>query len=173
MLPNNILELIDSYEAIGFSGSRNYVSHAVHEAIEAIENQQVLVGCARGVDTAVRTARSDAHVFRACEFGTGRGAFAARSIHFVDVLHGMDGLLLCFPYSHCPDKVMPSAQSGKAFCGGGSGSWATLAYATGCGVRSAVFLPATVPLPAGGWRFELAGQGWYVSEPAVVQARLF
>ena len=172
MLPESILELISRFSVVGFSGSRSCVSGALYLAVEAVSSQQVLVGCTKGVDAAVRELRPDARVFDARVFGAGRGAFAARSVRFVDALYEAEGLLLSFPSGPCPVGVFPSASSSRAFCGGGSGSWATLAYAVGRGVRSAVFLPTSVSLP-GGWGLQMAGPGWFVSQPAPVQASLF
>ena len=52
-----------------------------------------------------------------------KSSYAKRSMRMVDDTLG--GTLIAFPNKLCPEKVIPT----NAFCGSGSGTWATIAYA--------------------------------------------
>ena len=148
---------------VGFSGSRSVVPAALFGACSAVgSGSAVFVGCARGVDSAVRSRFPAACVFRVS--GSGRGAFAARSVRFVSRLSASGGVLFSFPGRPCPAGLLPSASSSACFCGLGSGSWASLAFALGLGVPCCVWLPAGVSVPAS-WGLVSVGGGWWVSLP--------
>ena len=124
---------------------------------------RVSVGCARGVDQAVRSAVPSARVrvFHAVAFGSGRGAFALRSAALVRSVAGArSALFVCFPGRACPVGLVPSASARSCFCGLGSGSWASLALAVGLGVPALVWLPVGVAVPVG-WGLRGLGGGWW------------
>jgi len=162
-LPAPVVSALAAAPAVGFSGSRSVVSPWVAPALAAVPwSVPVFVGCAGGVDAAVRSARA-CRVFWARLFGCGRGSFAARSVAFVRALAGSGGLLLSFPSGPCPAAVVPSPRSSVCFCGAGSGSWASLAFAVGSGVPVLVALPPGVAAPS--WLAPLC-PGWWVAAPA-------
>jgi len=92
------------------------------------------------------------------------------AVFFVSALAAGGGVLVSFPSSACPSGLLPSSSSSRAFCGLGSGSWASLAFAVGSGVPCWVFAPFGVP---SGWGFVAAGGGWFSFAPASVQCSLF
>ena len=160
--------------AVGFSGSRSSVPSAVSLAAAAVAppfGPPVFVGCAGGVDEAFRALLPGAAVLRAASFGSGRGSFAARSVAVVSAVvsaAGSRGLWVSFPSGACPAGLLPSASSSRCFCGSGSGSWASLAFAAGSGLPCLVF---GFPPPAA-WGFAPVGGGWFF-RGAPVQLSLF
>lgn len=165
VLPLAVSSFLASRSAFGFSGSRSCVLpvgfwSAVASAVPV--SASVSVGCAPGLDALVRASFPSALVFSAASFGRGRGAFAARSVSLVRfVSAGASPLWVSFPASSCPVGLLPSSVPGRCFCGLGSGSWASLAFAVGLGVRCLVWLPAGVPVPSA-WGFVSLGGGWFV-----------
>lgn len=152
-----------SCPVVGFSGSRSVVPGVLGSVLSGLPSGAVVfVGCARGVDGAVRAAVPGCRVFRVS--GSGRSAFAARSVRFVRALAAGGGVLFSFPGRACPVGLVPSSDSRACFCGLGSGSWASLALALGLGVPCCVWLPAGVSVPAG-WGLIPVGAGWWVSVP--------
>ena len=149
---------------VGFSGGRRLPSVfrplvAGVAAGVAGAGRSVVVGCAGGADCFVRSAVPAAAVFRAASFGSGRAAFAARSVALVRAVAagGPGSGLVVFPAAPCPPGLFPSPRSGACFCGLGSGSWASAAFAAGLGVRVVVFPCGFSALPPwGSWR-PLAG----------------
>ena len=144
----------DSRSVIGFSGSRRpggaIPAHVLLGAIASVPSSaEVVVGCASGVDAVVRVACPHATVFTVAsgQFGRGKSAFARRSIACVQAVANADcgGLWVSFPGSMCPPGLLPSASSSRCFSGSGSGSWASLAYALGCGIPCLVFSPCGIP----------------------------
>jgi hypothetical protein len=141
--------------SVGFSGSRS-PSVAAAAALSALlplvpAGVRVSVGCARGVDAAVRSWFGFAGsllVFSVAggRFGVGRSAFARRSSRCVlSVAAGSRGLLVALPsVPVCPAGVRPS----RSFFGGGSGSWGSVAFALGRGRRVLLWLPAGSRPPA-------------------------
>ncbi|MDX2215266.1 MAG: hypothetical protein SFY66_18525 [Oculatellaceae cyanobacterium bins.114] len=115
-------------------------------------------GDARGVDSSVRSALPGAEVFRV--EGSGRGAFAARSIRFVRALAAAGGVLVSFPGQPCPVGLAPSPLSSRCFCGLGSGSWASVAFACGLRLPVVVWVPCSTWVPA--WGFRSVGAGFWV-----------
>ncbi|MCT7975183.1 hypothetical protein [Laspinema olomoucense] len=182
-MQSEISQIIKSSSAIAFSGSRSPHPSSVNVVSEAVASVPVSVpvsvGCQRGIDAAVREACPRARVFRAADFGSGKGAYAARSMACVRsvavsgaIPEGIaGGLWIAFPSSACPAGLMPSASSPRCFSGKGSGTWASLAFAIGLGVRSLVWLPESVSVPVG-WGFENLGGGWFLFSP-VMQLSLF
>ena len=122
------------------SGGRHLVkgsASAVQLSIHFLPAQATIsVGCASGVDSLVRFLVPASHltIFQASAFGYGRGSFARRSIACVQHVASLSGLWLSFPSQACPVGLVPSSNSRRCFCGFGSGSWASLAFAVGLGV---------------------------------------
>ncbi|MCU0537888.1 MAG: hypothetical protein MUD14_28720 [Hydrococcus sp. Prado102] len=174
-LPSAIVSALSSASAVGFSGSRSFAPVAVIEAALAAvpDSVPVSVGCARGVDAAVRSLCLRVRVFSVAEVGfSGRGAFAARSIACVRSVAVPGGLWVSFPSSTYPPGLVPSSSSSRCFSGSGSGSWASLAFALGSGVRCLVFLPTGFSAPVG-WGLSPVGGGWWLSSSAPAQLSLF
>jgi len=177
--------LLRGVSSLGFSGSRS-PSRAAMSALASVfpavprSGCRVSVGCARGVDAAVRSffsGSSSLLVFRASapRFSAG-GAVAAlvlRSAACVrSVAPGRRGLLVVVPSGACPAGVRP----GRSFHGRGSGSWGSAALAAGLGRRVVAWLPAGVVPPAWpAFRWSSLGSGWWFcsSTPAPVQLSLF
>lgn len=138
----------------------------------------VCVGCAAGADSYARSAVPGARVFSVAAFrspGVSFGAaLARRSVACVRAGVAAGGPVAGFVSRACPPAVRPSASPSACFCGGGSGSWASLALAAGLGAPVVVWwcgsgapslpswggswvpvsgLVAGVSLPAGGWLF--------------------
>lgn len=162
-LPSGVLSVLSraGIGAVGFSGSRSSVPAvcSVVAARVASLGCPVFVGCAAGVDAAFRAAFPAARVFAAASFGSGRGAFAARSAAVVRAVALAGGAWVSFPSGPCPSGLAPSASSSRAFCGSGSGSWASLAFAAGSGLPCLVFGFA----PPAAWGFVSLGGGWWFS----------
>lgn len=168
--------MFPSASVFGFSGSRRSVPlGAVRAALAAIPaGASVFVGCAAGVDACVRSLAAGSRVFRASSFGSGRGAFARRSIACVRAVAAARGVWVSFPGAPCPAGLVPSASPGRCFCGLGSGSWASLALAVGLGVPSFLFPPVGLVPPAG-WGFVAVpgSPGWWSAASVARQLRLF
>jgi len=167
MVPSSVSSVLASASLVGFSGSRSSVP-SVARPVAALVSGRVFVGCARGVDSFFRVCFPSAQVFSVS--GSSRGAFAARSISFVQSLAASGGVLVSFPSSPCPVGLLPSSSGSRAFSGFGSGSWASLAFAVGRGVRCFVFAPFGVP---SGWGFSPCGGGWFSFVPCGYQLGLF
>jgi hypothetical protein len=152
------------FSSFGFSGSRSGVSPAVLSSVVGLvpPGSGVFVGCAAGVDRFFRGAFPSAVVFSVSSgrWGRGRGAFAGRSAACVRAVSAAGGLWVAFPSGDCPAGLLPAGSSSRAFCGSGSGSWASLAFALGSGVPCLVFAPAGVPA---GWGFSSVPgcPGWF------------
>ena len=170
MVPTSLALALSSAPVVGFSGSRSSVPAVARSVASLVSCHRVAVGCAAGVDSFFRDWFPTAQVFSVSSFGSGRGAFAARSVAFVRSLATASGVLVSLPSSACPVGLLPSASSSRCFCGLGSGSWASLAFAVGSGLPCFVFAPFGVPR---GWGFVACGGGWFSFTPASVQASLF
>ena len=125
---------------------------------------RVLVGCARGVDEAVRVAFPGCLVFRVQSFvrsgfGLSRACFARRSAALVGSCVAAGGVLVAFPAEACPAGLVPGFSCGACFGGFGSGSWSSVALAVGSGGRVLLWLPAGAVPPA--WGFAALGGGWW------------
>jgi len=167
---------------VGISGSRSPSEdslQALYSIIHRLSSScQVVVGCARGIDAAVRSAvpAGRLHIFEVASIGTGRWAFAARSTACVKAVREAlpSCLWISFPSAPCPSGLVPSASASACFAGYGSGSWASLAYAIGSGIPCLVFLPAGVPSPATWPLVQVSGTSrWYRFVSAVIQRSLF
>jgi len=151
--------VLAGFASVGFSGSRSCAA-AVAAGLSVVallpSSCSVSVGCAAGLDGAVRAAVPGAVVFRAASRRP--GALASRSSALVRSVAAAGGLLVVCPAAGqaCPAGVRP----GAAFSGGGSGSWASAALAvqSGCAVLVwSASLPAWLVsagfAPAPGWWF--------------------
>jgi hypothetical protein len=158
----SVAAVVRSAPAVGFCGSRRgFVSSRAEAAfcsVAALVSAPVLVGCARGVDAVVRSAFLSPVVFSVS--GSSRSAFAARSVRFVRALRARGGLLVSFPGGACPPGLVPSSLSGRCFCGSGSGSWASVAFAAGVGCPVLVWVPRVSWVPS--WGFVSLGGGWFL-----------
>ena len=174
-LPAAVVSVFRCSGSFGFSGSRaSAPAVAARVAATVPRGSAVFVGCAGGVDAAFRGFFPGASVFTAASFGVGRGSFAARSVAVVRAVVAAGGFLpplwVSFPSGACPAGLVPSASSSRAFCGSGSGSWASLAFAAGSGVPCLVFGWA----PPASWGFVSLGAGWWFSGwPSSSQLSLF
>lgn len=169
-VPPAVVSVFARAGAVGFSGSRS-VAPAVCAPVAAVVARlglPVFVGCAGGVDAAFRGFFPGASVLSAASFGSGRGSFAARSVACVRAVSAagsgpagsfLGGLWVSFPSGPCPAGLLPSASSSRAFCGSGSGSWASAAFAAGSGLPVLVFGFC----PPAGWGFVSVGGGWFFS----------
>jgi hypothetical protein len=176
---SSLSALVFSYPALAFSGSRHASSAAAASAAAFLPSVSsfsgsVGVGCAKGVDSLVRSAFPSAQVFSVSSFLVGgrvsRASFALRSSALVHWVAASGGLLVVFPSTACPAGVAPSA----SFRGCGSGSWGSAALAVGLGVPVLLFVPASLgsvfPAPsvlASNFRLfaSLAGGSWWVFTP--------
>lgn len=172
--------------SVGFSGSRS-PSPAALSALARVcaavprSRCRISVGCARGVDAAVRGAFAGSRSLLVFSAAANRfaaagvaGALASRSAACVrSVSAGRRGLLVVIPSGTCPAGVRP----GRSFRGCGSGSWGSAALAAGLGRRVAVWLPAGVVPPSWrGFSWSSLGSGWWFCCPlpaAPVQLSLF
>lgn len=150
---------------VGFSGSRRgcvaascQVALQVALSAVAASGAAVSVGCARGVDSSVRSVFPAARVFRAAEFGSGARSFALRSEAFVRALAAEGGVLVAFPGRAAPSGLRPCRSWPW---GVGSGSWGSVALAVGLGVPVLLWLPVGCSVSAA--RFRAVGGGWFVS----------
>jgi len=142
-----VVSFVSSFSSFGVCGSRVAGSPAVRLAsvvVPAVAGLgAVSCGCASGVDSVARPFASS--VFPVSSFGSGRAAFALRSVAFVQSLASSPHpVLFVFPSGACPPALFPSSSSRACFCGLGSGSWASAAFAAGLGIPVVVFgLPAS------------------------------
>lgn len=171
---------------VGFCGSRKLAGGQwaslvgrVARAVQAA-GWGVAVGCASGADLLVRQSVPNCQVFSVAsgQWGSGRGAFARRSIALVRAVAAFPSLshFVGFVISACPAGIAPARfwRSGSP----PSGSWSSLALAAGRGVPVLIFWcgPGAAQLPAwggGSWQPVQAGPfaGAFQFVPA--QAKLF
>lgn len=170
-----MFSLVSSAVCVGFSGSRS-PSAASLSALSSVagavsSGAVVVVGCAAGVDLSARGLFPSAVVLSVASgaFGSGRSAFARRSVACVSRVASAGGVWVSFPSSPCPPGLVPSSVSSRCFSGSGSGSWASLAFAAGSGLSCLVFLPSGVAAPS--WLVPVGG-GWFSFSPPV-QLSLF
>lgn len=132
---------ISNVSTVAFSGSRVLPDNApIFDAcLAAIASgaDRFLIGDAKGVDAAtadcLRSLGIDPEIFSASDYGKGRSSFARRSIAVVDQVASQGGAWISIAGSACPEGLLPSHSSSRAFSGKGSGTWASLAYAIGKG----------------------------------------
>jgi len=150
------------------SGSAALCSLAgrVAAAVSSLSPAFLAVGCASGVDAAVRAAVPGACVFSASRFRGSRGsALARRSVALVLRLARRPApCLVVFPGRSCPVGLFPSV-SWRRCLGFGSGSWLAAAVAVGRGVPVFVFLGSAPPPSGRGWGFvPVPGRpGWWLA----------
>jgi len=155
-----IAKIFSNYRVFGFSGARSSVPKGCTQVIELVpQDSQVFVGCANGVDAYFRKVFPNAEVSRASDFGRDKSSFALRSAHVIKSVKCRNGLWVSFPDSQCPASLLPSKEKGRCFCGTGSGTWASLAYALGLGLPCLVYL-GNIQCPKNWGLFDI-GQGWY------------
>jgi hypothetical protein len=173
-LPLPVSSLLSGAPAVGFSGSRAPAPASVQaaRAAVAVAARPILVGDQRGIDMIVRSASAGARVFRVADYGTGRGAFAARSIAVAHAVTALGGRWAAFPAAACPAGLRPSSSAAACFSGSGSGTWASLALALGLGLPAVVFLPEGIQPPAT-FGLVAAGAGWWVAIAPAHQLALF
>jgi hypothetical protein len=169
-----MFEIVSNAVCVGFSGSRS-PSPASLSALSAVAEKVsglVVTGCANGIDEAARKLFPGAVVLSVAsgKFGSGKSAFARRSIACVEKVKSLNGIWVSFPNGNCPIGLSPNSKGSKCFSGSGSGTWASLAFAVGSDVPCLVWLPAGVVAPS--W-LAAAGGGWFSSVPAPVQLSLF
>jgi hypothetical protein len=179
-LPNSVKSIIKTSEVVAFSGSRgSEIAEALYQAINVITfagkfAPPVLVGDARGVDATVASLIPSATVFKASDFGYGRGSFAARSIAVIKEtkkMGGSRGVWIAFPANMCPPGLLISCSPSKCFSGSGSGTWASLALATGLNIPSLVF--GIEPPTSWGFSELEPGSGWFYRGSESNQLSLF
>jgi hypothetical protein len=157
-LPSVVVSALGSARSLGLCGSRSVVASVSPFA-------SVSCGCVGGLCGVARSSFPQASVFSASSFVRGRAGFAVRSVALVrSVASGLLPLWVSFPAFPCPVGLVPSSSSSRCFCGLGSGSWASLAFAVGLGVPALLFLPVGVAPPSG-WGFVPVGGGWWSCFP--------
>lgn len=163
-LPSSVASLLRSASSFGLCGCRSAVPPAcLWSSVVACVPPSAFVscGCVGGLCGSARASFPSALVFRASAFGSGRGAFARRSVALVrSVASGPAPLWVSFPAVACPAGLVPSSSSSRCFRGLGSGSWASLAFAVGSRVPALLWLPAGV-VPPSSWGFACLGGGWF------------
>jgi hypothetical protein len=166
VLPPSVVALVAGARSLAFSGSRSVVPSVLAPVLSLVSPRAfVAVGCASGVDAAVRSGLEGACVFRAASFSASSWSarLALRSAAVVRAGSGRSpSLVVVFPSSVCPAGLVPSSSPSLCFRGLGSGSWASAAFAAGLGVPLLVFAPLGVPA----WGFAALGAGWFVLSPS-------
>ncbi len=172
VLPPSVVALVAGARSLAFSGSRSVVPPVLAPVLSLVSPRAfVAVGCASGVDAAVRSGLEGACVFRAASFSASShrndGGWSARlALRSAAVVRAGSGrspsLVVVFPSSVCPRGLAPSPVVSACFAGFGSGSWASAAFAAGLGVPLLVFAPLGVPA----WGFAALGAGWFVLSPS-------
>lgn len=151
---------------IAFTGSRKgFNNKTLVQTIArsvATAGHCVLVGCASGVDALIRSVVPTAKVFAVASPSAGSvctpaAALARRSMSMVAAC----SVLVGFASVSCPSGVSPS----RHFSGGGSGTWASIAYAVSQGKRVFVFCGEGVSLPV--W----SGGQWVQACPSGLWSR--
>lgn len=136
MVPSSVFQVIAGWPVVAFSGSRHSLPSsqgwvAAYSIAAGLPSSRVAVGCARGIDAAVRQAAPGCQVFQAA--GSQGWQLAARSSALVRAASG--GGLVAFPSGFCPAGVRVS----RSFSGSGSGTWGSVAFAIGQGVPVIMF----------------------------------
>lgn len=171
-----------SVASAGFCGSRCLSSAFRPRVARVVRAAQtagfgISVGCARGADHFVRSAAGSAcRVFRARDHQP--ASLVARSSAMVRAVASSPGSVLAgFVSCSCPAGIFPGPtwRSGQP-C---SGTWSSLALATGLGVQVVVFwcTPGAPALPAawGTWSPVRSGPfvGGWVCTPFAIQSSFF
>lgn len=158
------------HQTVGFSGTRSPKSehrNAVQAILGACGGASILVGDAMGIDFEVAQFMGKDRVTVVPK--NPREPVHKRSIRFVKELACLPRpLLVAVPDTECPLAIEPTSSSRKAFCGCGSGTWATTAFAVGLGIPALVYVESERPAP---WwiRTRTAGyqlyRNWYILKP--------
>ena len=169
-LPSSVVQILSECQNIGICGSREIVPipYVWEPFVAAIpKNVSISCGCVGGVCALVRSSFFEVSVFRASVFGFGVQSFVRRSVALVQsVANSERPLWVSFPGFSCPVGLVPHCNSSECFNGGGSGSWASLAFAIGSGIPALVHLgPSDVSPP--GWSLIHLGGGWFF-HPSVI-----
>lgn len=165
-IPTHLARVLAASSSVGFSGSRHAhlvpsVALSVMHAVPV--SARVFVGCAHGLDSAARSFFPHALVYRVSSFGSGRGAYARRSIALVSGLASQPSpVFISFPGVACPVGLVPSASPSACFSGLGSGSWASLALAVGLGLPCFFYLPPSIVPPVSWGALCLFGGWWFI-----------
>lgn len=108
---------------------------------------EIFVGDAMGADKIARDLFPSARVFRVRSGGS-KWRYAARSIEMVkESAKAGCRVLLAALLVPCPEKLIPSKNPSKCFCGHGSGTWGTIAYAQAMGFRIILIAPEGIAKP--------------------------
>lgn len=165
-LPPSVVALVAGARSVAFSGSRSVVPPVLASVLALVSPRAfVAVGCASGVDAAVRSSVCGCSVFSASSFAASSwaGRLALRSAAVVRAGAGRSpALVLVFPSGACPRGLAPSPSVSACFAGFGSGSWSSAAFAAGLGAPLLVFSPVGVPA----WGFASLGAGWWLLSPS-------
>ncbi len=185
MIPDTLKRLLDATPeplVCGISGSRkpdDLTLRAVDDLLAYLSVRpgkaaRILVGDARGVDSVIglRWPRSHTRVFyRSQSSASGVGALIERSKAMVHGLvaeqaNGTRPWLIAFPAKACPITIFPHTSwlSGQTTDGrpAVSGTWSTVAYALGRGIRTIVYLPPPFSPPVHRhWRLNTLGDGYF------------
>ena len=105
------VRVLARFSFYGFSGSRSVVSPAcgaVALFLRRFAPVVGVVGCAAGVDSFFSSSFPSLSVVRASSFGSGRSAFARRSVAVVSAVAAAGGVWVSFPSSPCPSGLVPS-----------------------------------------------------------------
>ena len=169
-IPAPVAQILSECRNIGICGSRMLVPipYIWDPFVAAIpKGVSISCGCVGGVCELVRSTFFEVSVFRASVFGFGVQSFVRRSVALVQsVANSERPLWVSFPGFKCPVGLVPHCNSSACFNGGGSGSWASLAFAIGSGIPALVYLgPSDVSPP--GWQLIHLGSGWFF-HPSVI-----
>lgn len=155
-----------------FTGSRTLNEQQISQ-IDRVQREwpveEVYVGDADGVDEAICDFfyYSKIRIFHVQ--GQEKKDFALRSIRMIDALAEAGGELIAFADRPCPRTTSPS----KPFSGGGSGTWATVAYAVAKGINVTLFLSGTGATDALPLWFPVTAYTYGVLAPRQIQLSLF
>lgn len=134
--------MVTDFRNVCITGQRDPSSDLAEMARQIIVSisdlAEITVGDSRGIDSLARDRARQ--IFYAASYGTGRQAFARRSIAMIRYVFSLEShAVFAFTHDRCPHAVFPSTSQSRCFCGGGSGTWATAAYAAGLGIPVYIF----------------------------------
>lgn len=160
--------IINDYTTIGISGSRRPSAHTRRVLIQTCltlpDAALVHIGAcpndADGVDGLARNLLIGHHPRTLVHSAVARETIylVARSARLALSVAEAYGLLIAFPDKPCPGIVQPCKMASAAFCGGGSGTWATAALALGNGADLLVYLPNEIQAP---WGLQQCKDEWW------------
>lgn len=170
---------LSAFSSVAFTGCRKVVPvRQLELALSRLSpSAAIAVGCAAGVDQAVRDRVRCEKIFRANDFGGINTHYVAklalRSTAMVEWVRQREGVLISFPSKPCPEKLLPKPTWPS---GHGSGTWSTTALAIGLKMPVLLWTPQG---EAPDWGFETLGGGWHVwqnpvpvPEPSFLQLAL-